>query len=517
MPELYNIYGNLLSRQENFQKALTFYRQSLAYAIKKNDSDIIHKSFLNIGITHYKLGKYDSAALYANKAIPYYASYKPRELKNILELKAESYYGMGMPDTAFAIAEYILSTPFENHYINAYAHAIAGKVFSFKNKTDSAIYRYQTALMHSKTFGSSELSANVCRQLSELYEKNGNFSSAMKFARWHKAYADSVQMQKDKEALDNLQLNFEIARDRSTIKEQHLTIERTSFKLYVSLIGSVLLILLFGVAVFAFLQKKKSNYIISAQKRLIEEKNQEMEDSIRYAQKIQETLLANKELANTVIPDSFLIFKPRDIVSGDFYWAAKKQHLFYLAVCDSTGHGVPGAFMSLLNINFLNEAVNLFSNPNDIFIEVRKRLQLAFSENERKDGMDGILICLNTETQELTYTAAHNKPLLMNETGVHQLQADKMHVGIGLKKDAFSLHRINYQKGDMLYLYTDGFCDQFGGPHQKKLMQKRLSEQLLQHFMLSTDVQKTKLSEFFEAWKADTEQTDDVCVIGIRL
>lgn len=518
IPDLYNIYGNLLSRQGNYESAIKYYRESFAYANKKKTTVILYiKSFLNLGVTHYKLGHFDSEAIYANKAIPYYSKYKPRELKNILELKAESYFGMGMPDTSKAISEFILSSPFENHYINAYAHAIAGKVFDFKQKKDSAIQRYQSALLHSRAFGSKELTADVCNYLSQLHEEKGNYKEALEYSHLYKVYADSIQWQKDKEALDNLQLNFEIAKDRSTIKEQNQTIEKTSFKLYVSLFGSVLLVLLFGLAVYAFVQKKGSNEIIKNQKKLIEDKNQEMEDSIRYAQKIQETLLANKELANKVIPDSFLIFEPRDIVSGDFYWAAQKNNLFYLAVCDSTDHGVPGAFMSLLNINFLNEAVNLYSQPNEILNEARKRLQQAFYDSERKDGMDGILICLNTETKELSYAAAHNKPILVNSEGVHLLPADKMHVGIGIKHDPFALNTITYQKGDMLYLNTDGYCDQFGGPHQKKYMQKRFTEKLKACMTMDVEIQKKMLLNDFNNWRADTEQTDDVCMIGIRL
>lgn len=517
IPQFHNIYGNLLSRQGNYQKALLYYYSSLSYAIKKHDTDLVNKSYLNIGVTRFKLGNYNSAGYYANKAIPYYAYKKPKELNNILELKAESYYGMGYVDTAYHIANQILNSPFQNNYVFAYAHQIIAKVYTRKQQADSAIFRYQKALNYSKLFGSKELSADLSSALSRLFEKKNDYKNALNYNKLQKAFVDSLQWQKDKESLDNMQLNFEIAKDRLTIKEQNQTIEKTTFKMYIMLFGVILLVLLFTFTTYAFLQKKRSNQIITKQKKVIEEKNLEMEDSIRYAQKIQETLLANKELANSVIPNSFLIFKPRDIVSGDFYWAAKKNDDFYLAVCDSTGHGVPGAFMSLLNINYLNEAVNLFSEPHLIFNEVRHRLSVAFAENERKDGMDGILICLNTKTNKLTYASAQNKPMLVTQGKVELLQCDKMHVGIGFKTDSFQLHEITYQKGDMLYLNTDGFCDQFGGPQQKKFMQKRLSDSLLKIQEFSCNEQQIYLTNSFESWKGQTEQVDDVCMIGIRL
>ncbi len=516
-PQLYNIYGNLLSRQGNYKKALLYYYSALAYGVKNNDSILVGKCYLNIGVTRFKLSNYQSAAYYAEKAIPYYKQKSPKELSNVLELKAEAYFGMGYTDTARNIAQNILHTNNLNNYVISYANKIIANVFVQENKSDSALQRFNSALHYSKLFGSKELSSDICLSLSKLYENKKDFENAHRFHSLHKAYSDSVQLLKEKEELNNLQLNFEIARDQEKINEQNQTIETTKLKLYLSIFGIMLFVFLFGFSLYAFFQKKKANELIFAQKKEIEEKNQEINDSIRYAQKIQETLLANKELANQVIPDSFLIFEPRDIVSGDFYWAARKENFFYLAVCDSTGHGVPGSFMSLLNINYLNEAVSVYANPNEIFNEVRKRLSVAFSENERKDGMDGILIRINVDTKQIVYTAAQNKPILVSSKGAEHLNADKMHVGIGYKTDSFKLFELNYTKGDMLYLNTDGFCDQFGGPKQRKFMQKRLMDQLTSIYTKPCEEQKELLLNSFHSWKGKQDQVDDVCLIGIRL
>jgi ligand-binding sensor domain-containing protein/serine phosphatase RsbU (regulator of sigma subunit) len=257
---------------------------------------------------------------------------------------------------------------------------------------------------------------------------------------------------------------------------------------------------------------------VEEKNKIIEEKQKEIFDSLQYAKQIQKLLLANHKLVNETLPDSFVMFKPRDIVSGDFYWAAKKEDRFYLAVCDSTGHGVPGAFMSLLNINFLNEAVveKNIADPNEVFNYVRKRLIDNISQQGRQDGMDGILICVNEKTKRITYAAANNAPVVIRKNKLEVLEADKMPIGKGEKNESFKLYPLDVAKGDMLMLYTDGYADQFGGPKGKKFKYKLLNDMLLQNNHLPVIEQEEHLYAQFDKWKGDLEQVDDVCILGIK-
>jgi serine phosphatase RsbU (regulator of sigma subunit) len=281
---------------------------------------------------------------------------------------------------------------------------------------------------------------------------------------------------------------------------------------------------------------------IEEQKELITEKNKEILDSINYAKRIQYTLLAHEELLKQNLPEHFVLFKPKDIVSGDFYWATAvnsrqsqsavdsaelpaataNSKLFYLAVCDSTGHGVPGAFMSLLNCSFLNEAITEknISKPNEVLDHVRKRLIESISQDGGKDGMDGILVCFERNsngTNKVTYAAANNNPILIRNGEIKELPADKMPVGLGEKKDPFALNTIELQKGDTLYLYTDGYADQFGGPKGKKFKYKTLNELLIRINQKPCLEQKQVLNTHFENWKGSLEQVDDVCIVGIHI
>ncbi|MDF2453281.1 MAG: protein serine/threonine phosphatase, partial [Bacteroidota bacterium] len=267
---------------------------------------------------------------------------------------------------------------------------------------------------------------------------------------------------------------------------------------------------------------------IVEQKNIIQEKQKEIVDSIHYAQRIQTTILAKDEYLNKHLPQHFVLFKPKAIVSGDFYWATTKvssyneyitDNRFYLTVCDSTGHGVPGAFMSLLNISFLNEAIRdkNIAEPNEILNHVRKRLIKYISQEGGQDGMDGIIICFDRINQTITYAAAHNAPIVVRDNQIIEFKADKMPIGMGIKTDPFTLHQIEVQKDDMIYLYTDGYADQFGGPKGKKFKYKTLNNLLAEISKGSMSMQRDKLNTAFEDWRGELEQIDDVCLIGIRI
>ena len=280
-------------------------------------------------------------------------------------------------------------------------------------------------------------------------------------------------------------------------------------------------------------------------KELIEEKQKEIVDSINYAKRIQQTLLANDDALQQNLKDYFVLFQPKDIVSGDFYWAASPSqppqrggdptHMamdtavenpppsgelegaFYLAICDSTGHGVPGAFMSLLNISFLNEAITEkhIKQPNEILNHVRQRLIESVSQDGGQDGMDGILLCI--ENEKITYSAANNAPVIVRDNSILSLPADKMPIGKGEKGISFTHFTIDTKPGDILYFYTDGYADQFGGPKGKKFKYKQLDELLISIHKKPMEEQKQILTETIEKWKGNLEQVDDILIVGMRI
>jgi serine phosphatase RsbU (regulator of sigma subunit) len=261
--------------------------------------------------------------------------------------------------------------------------------------------------------------------------------------------------------------------------------------------------------------------VIGAQKKVVEQHTKELTDSIRYAKSIQKAVVPTSEELS-MLPEHFVLFLPKDIVSGDFYWMAEKDGRVYFAACDCTGHGVPGAFMSMLIKALLDEAVNQkgLTKPNEIFYEVRKDVIEALKQSgevgTQKDGMDAVL-CAWDGNGTLEYACAYNPLVLLRDGELQQTKADKQPVGIltGAQKP-FTHHELQLQKGDTIYLFSDGYPDQFGGPKDKKFKLKNMKDLLLNNQYKPLSAQKDILQKTMDEWMGDTEQIDDILVMGVR-
>jgi len=263
---------------------------------------------------------------------------------------------------------------------------------------------------------------------------------------------------------------------------------------------------------------------VEKQKHIIEEKHKEITDSITYAERIQRALLASKKLLDQNLKDYFILFKPKDVVSGDFYWATKlSNQQFVLVTADSTGHGVPGAIMSIVNIASLKEAVIQGITSPDMLLNETRRLVIQNLKNDGsaeggKDGMDATLISFDFENNMLTCACANNPIWIIRNNELLEIKGERMPIGKHEKEDIpFTMSTIPLQKDDVVYTLTDGFSDQFGGPNGKKFKYKPLQELLLSIANLPMPVQKQKLALAFDNWKGDLEQVDDVCIVGVRV
>lgn len=263
--------------------------------------------------------------------------------------------------------------------------------------------------------------------------------------------------------------------------------------------------------------------IVEEQKIEIEHKHKEITDSINYAERIQKSFMATKTILDENLKDYFVLFQPKEAVSGDFYWAEKlTNNNFIIATADSTGHGVPGAIMSLLNITSLEKAIEHLTNPAEILNHTRQtiinRLKRDGSEEGGKDGMDCSLCVYDFKNKKLFLSAANNPVWIVRGTEVIEIKADKMPVGKHDRQDvSFTLHEIDLLEGDIVYTLTDGFPDQFGGEKGKKFMSKNLRELLLANSGMPMYQQKELLQQTFADWVGVLEQIDDVTVIGVKI
>lgn len=484
-----NLSG-LYLKKKNYARATECLQQALEISLKLEEKQGLCTTYGNFGALYLEQGD-------AQKALDVFL--KSKLLAN----------EMGNPSEISAILSKIASC-----YIKL-------------NRSKDAIEAYENAYSLAHKHGIVETEKSTADGLYELYKADNNIKDALKYHEIARKLNDSIYSRSRTQILNNLKTQFALDRQEVELKAQaqqeHEKQEEEKAKQMIFIyfvLGTLLLVVVFSYFLFKrFKLTKEQNKIIENQKVLVEKKNKEITDSIQYARKIQSTLLAHKDFVSANISEHFIYFKPKDIVSGDFYWATKHDHLFYLALCDSTGHGVPGAFMSLLNIGFLSEAINekKILEPNKVFNYVRDKLVNSISKDGQQDGFDGILLCFDDHKKELSYAAAHNHPVIISKEGVVKLGSDKMPVGKGINQDSFQLFKLNLKTEETLYIYSDGYADQFGGNNGKKLKYKQLIQLFQQIFKLPLNDQKDKLAEHFDAWKGSLEQVDDVLVIGIKI
>lgn len=398
------------------------------------------------------------------------------------------------------------------------------------------------------SIGMAEQEVEAWHEYADIYEKSGQFEKALSAHKRYASMKDSLlnenvfRKQRELEAVyENEKRENEIKglKQEKQITELDLakrTAEKERLTVFVTL-GIIALLLVLGFAgyiYFSLQQKKRANSELGKAYSVIEETNKNITDSINYARKIQEAVLPSEAILHNQFSDAFVLFRPRDIVSGDFWWCTEKDGRFILALADCTGHGVPGGFMSVMGAAFLSEIINEkgITDPAEVLSLLRLKVIAALKQTQElpaenknaqqaevKDGMD-ISFCSFTGTNSLQFAGANNPIWIVRKNGnaVEEFAADKFPVGIHHGEILpFTQKQISLQTGDMIYLFSDGYADQFGGPQGKKFKYKQLKELLVSISGNSCNEQHQKMKSAFENWQGKLEQVDDVLVIGIRI
>ncbi|MES2285198.1 MAG: tetratricopeptide repeat protein [Bacteroidota bacterium] len=547
----YNSIGKIYLSQKNNNDALIYFNKSLLINQKLNIKEGLSTNYTHIGIIYNKLKKYEDAiqsfksslkiqmetgnkknmaANYGNMGISYSLSGKPLHAIESIE-------------KGIKIAEEV-----GNKKYLANLCGNLGALYAQGNKLDKAIVSFQKALKYAKEVGYKDQIQSLYNNISAIYQETNDFQKSFEYAQLSLSLTDSINSESNYRQANELTSKYEsetkelainnLEKDKALSKEKFES--EKNFKIY-------LLIFSLFIGSFAFVlfrgnvQKRKANIALSFAYEEIELKNKDISDSINYSKRIQDASLAPKELKYKLFPDAFVLFKPKDIVSGDFYWFAEKNGKKLIASCDCTGHGVPGALMSMIGNNILNQIVNEkgITSPDEILNHLHKEVRKALKQEEHdatRDGMDIALISFNSET-EIEYAGAQ-RPLwilkklengekrtepTMNYTSsefeLSEIKPDKFSIG-GHQSEIerkFTKHKILLSKGDCIYIFSDGFVDQFGGKEGKKFMSKRFKDLLLANYSTRMLEQENTLIKTFETWKGSREQVDDLLVIGIRI
>ena len=499
-----NNIGVIHIEQGDFKKAIEYYTKSLNMREEIEDIDGIAMSLNNIGVIYNEQGDYVKALEYYN-----------RSLKKSEELGDEN----GISQSLNSI----------------------GSVYIEEGAYHKALENCSKGLNIAQETGDVQLIKDASGNLWKLYKKLGKHKQALEMHELYIEMSDSVLSIENKEAIiqQEFKYNYEkeaaadsvVAAEADKVKNAQLAVEKAQNKQHVLeasqqkqqkyfLYGILALALLFGGFIFnRFRATNKQKNLIETQHHELNETHREITDSINYAKRIQSAILPQIKVVKEYLKESFILYKPKDVVAGDFYWMEQKNGKVLFAAADCTGHGVPGAMVSVVCNNGLNRSVREhgLTIPGEILDKTREIVVQEFkkSEEDVKDGMD-IALC-SIEGMKLQYAGAYNPLWIIRNSEIIETKANKQPIGQFEKPEPYTTHSFDLEKGDAIYIFSDGYVDQFGGERGKKFKAKAFRELLLSIQDKAMEEQKITINETFETWKGDLEQIDDVCVIGVRV
>ena len=522
--------------EQNVSKeAITYFQKSLEINKELGNLNAVKNIYSNLGFIYAEINEYQKALENFSETLKIDRSQKKKDgiasdLQNIAQIR----YELKQYNEAVKNLEEAAGLAIEENNLKLMQSCFLALADNYDKLGD--------------TKKSKEYFDRSASLLSQMQKKQIENIESQKIDAEKKAEINARQLKNTmdtlaeiKESIREIQLRNELMETESRLKDLEIKEERTRNRanrllLVYAVTALVLMVFILALIFYQFGQKKKANKLLKEQNQEIErqrdladKQKRKITDSISYAQRIQNALLPPEDFLRNILQDYFVLYKPRDIVSGDFYWATQKENILILAAADCTGHGVPGAFMSMLGVAFLNEIVNKIVvnrhirslQANEILNDLRQQIITSLHQtgdrNEPRDGMDIALCIIDFDDKKLLFSGAHNPLYLLRNDEIYEYNGDKMplsyHKNMNLP---FAQHNIDLRSGDILYLFSDGFIDQFGGPENTKFMSKNFKELLLEIHQKTMQEQKEIITDRFVKWKGDREQVDDILVIGFR-
>jgi serine phosphatase RsbU (regulator of sigma subunit)/Tfp pilus assembly protein PilF len=518
--------GYVYLKLHNDEKALDYFKKALALETSITDKRILGNLLNNMGNTFYALQQFDSALVYHTRALEIREkindqrgiSYSYNNIGNVFIEKKDADKALEYYFKSLAIKEEIGDTKgISSGYINisevyrdlknykrAFTYAERGvKVAESIRAKDWMINGYLAAAEACKGLEDYKLASDYYQKLIALKDSLYNENTTNKIAEMQTKY-DSEKSQQQ----------LAIANEQNARKDLYIG---------AAIISVLVLIVLVVLSYRNYTQKKITNEKLSETNMIIERKNKDITDSIKYALRIQKAILPDTKLMQESIPDHFIYYNPRDIVSGDFYWFHRFDNKLILASADCTGHGVPGAFMSMICVQLLNQVVNdsKIHSPQLALASLDEGVKTSLHQgaiDSSTDGMDIALCEINLDKRSIQYSGAFRPLYLVRKGELIEYAANKFTIGGHIDREKkFNGHSIDLEQGDCVYLFTDGFPDQFGGQNGKKFMLKNFKKLLLDIWMLPMSEQRKKLDAVFLTWKGQFEQVDDILVMGMKV
>ncbi|NOZ46701.1 MAG: tetratricopeptide repeat protein [Chlorobi bacterium] len=549
------VIGVMFADQNLHEKALEYYNQSLALSKQITDSTGMASAYNNIGVVYQDKKKYNKAMANYKKALElvknstdyasiglYYNNIANIYLWQKNYEQAKKYYFKSLKNKNISGDFVYLTTLFSDLATFYYKTGKTDSAFIFLSKSWKLAEKAN--LIHEQM--------SVAKLYSHYFQLLGNYKDALKYHIIFKKLNDSLINEANASKLTRYEMTLQIEKEEQIeklIKEkQSLENEKRVHKQ--KTIKNILIIILIAVVILSYflyriiIIKKRDNKLLLEQKDEILEINEELKnqkeelskhrdqiythrkallDSITYAKQIQEALLPGDELFKNYFKNYFILYLPKEIISGDFYWIRKVNNFIYFAVADCTGHGTPGALLSMLGISFLNEIItkNNIEGPASILEDLRIYIKDALKQNSRhvdsRDGMDIALCRFNTKTKELKYSGANNPIYIVKHNEFIELEPTDNPIGIYIQEEEFKNITIQLEDNDLVYLFTDGFIDQVNGDNKKKYMSNNFKELIINLRNYPINRQKDIINSKFNEWKKQESQVDDVTILCVQI
>jgi tetratricopeptide (TPR) repeat protein len=535
MADCYRNIGWIYQGQQNYPLTLKYYFKSLEMNRELKNYVALVANYDDLSIVYKYMKRYPEALLYSQRTIQLADS-----VGNVKGV-ATSYGNLGglyleMGNYDLAIEALKRSTDLheklDDHYNMGECYNALASAYLKRRKTAEAIALAEKALAIGKSFHFKTLISQSYMQLANAHTAANDHAKATKYLEEFIELKDSIYNENNSEQINEMSAKYESEKKELMIssleKNKALSDEKLEQEKKFKIFLIIFCVLVAAFAFFLFrgnVAKKKANNALSIAYEEIEIKNKDITDSINYSKRIQDACLPPKELKYKLFPDAFVMFKPKDIVSGDFYWYGEKDGKRLIAACDCTGHGVPGALMSMIGNNLLNQIVyeKGITGAGQILDTLQIEIRKALKQNEHpenRDGMDIALVVFNSET-EIEFAGAQ-RPLWLirnSDPQLEEIKGNKFSIG-GMQSEEnrnFSTHRLFLERKDCIYIFSDGIVDQFGGEHGKKFMTKNLKVLFSNIHDEPMAIQEDIIDKTIEKWKSNREQVDDILVIGLKI
>lgn len=529
--------GYIYSNMHLNAKAVSYYRTGLKLSEETKDTFNYANISARLGGEFDLLQQFDSALKYNQQALKYFSLIKhKRGIGVSLVNLTSSYKGLKMYDKAIQTcleAIKIRTELGDNYALTILKNSLAA-CYSKKQDYKNALIAAKEAEALAKEQNDLALMLDTYNQLYVIYYNTDDYENGIKYANKYITLKDSMFEASNVRSLTELQTKYETDKKEREIAMLQLekknadekSIAENKRRNLILLSVSIITILIAAFSIMLYRRFKESNRqknIIELQKQMVDSKNKEIIDSINYAQTIQEALIPEEKEIKQHVRDCFVFFKPKDIVSGDFYWQASTKNYYFIAVADCTGHGVPGAFMSMMGISFLNEIINEKNvyDTDKVLNLLREKVINSLNKTggkDKRDGMDMVLLRLDLKENSVMFSGANNSVYHQSAHELKELKGDKAPVGLYHNEPIpYTSLTFKIKKGDRIFATTDGLPDQFGGPKGKKLMYKAFEALLTANEENSLSGLKHAMISSFDDWKGINEQVDDITVVGIEI